>query len=132
CARGASGGTIRHSASLGRLPPIALGCRTGIAGIPECPSCRLTFRSGAEKGEHVRVMVTGGAGFIGSALVRYLVHDKGLSVLNVDKLTYAACLASLEAVAGSTRYRFLQVDISNAAEMNAAFAEFAPDAVVHL
>ena len=77
-------------------------------------------------------MVTGGAGFIGSALVRYLVHDKGLSVLNVDKLTYAACLASLEAVAGSTRYRFLQVDISNAAEMNAAFAEFAPDAVVHL
>ena len=80
----------------------------------------------------MRVMVTGGAGFIGSALVRYLVHDKGLSVLNVDKLTYAACLASLEAVAGSTRYRFLQVDISNAAEMNAAFAEFAPDAVVHL
>jgi len=77
-------------------------------------------------------MVTGGAGFIGSALVRLLVRDEGAQVLNVDKLTYAASRASLASVADDVHYHFLKADIGDAAAMNKAFAGFAPAAVVHL
>jgi len=80
----------------------------------------------------MRILVTGGAGFIGSALVRFLVLQHGASVLNIDKLTYASNLASLESVAGDPHYRFLQADICDAEAMRRAFAEFEPDAVVHL
>lgn len=76
--------------------------------------------------------MTGGAGFIGSALVRHLADQPGHSVLNVDKLTYAGNLDSLRAVAGNPNYRFLQADICDVREMEQAFTTFAPDAVIHL
>ncbi|WP_347302378.1 dTDP-glucose 4,6-dehydratase [Croceibacterium sp. TMG7-5b_MA50] len=80
----------------------------------------------------MRVIVTGGAGFIGSALVRHLVVDKGHDVLTIDALTYAGCEASLKAVAGSNRHRFLHADIRDRAAMDAAMADFRPDRIMHL
>jgi dTDP-glucose 4,6-dehydratase len=80
----------------------------------------------------LRILVTGGAGFIGSALVRHLVRETPHSVLNVDKLTYAGNLASLDPIADSPRYRFIQADICDAAAMAAALAEFQPDVITHL
>lgn len=79
----------------------------------------------------MRVLVTGGAGFIGSAVCRLLCAD-GEDVLNVDKLTYAGTLDSLRPVADSPHYRFLQADICDRARMDDAFAAFQPDAVIHL
>jgi dTDP-glucose 4,6-dehydratase len=84
------------------------------------------------KGRDMRILVTGGAGFIGSALCRHLVGEAGHEVLNVDKLTYAADLRSLDAIAGHGSYTFLEADICDRARMEAAFAAFEPDAVVHL
>ena len=80
----------------------------------------------------MRVLVTGGSGFIGSAVCRHLVHDLGAEVLNVDKLTYAANPLSLAAIAGNSRYRFGHADICDRVAMRSAFAGFQPDAVVHL
>jgi dTDP-glucose 4,6-dehydratase len=79
----------------------------------------------------MKVIVTGGAGFIGSNLVRLLV-SRGHEVLNIDKLTYAGNLASLADIEGLPNYRFLHADICDAAAMQAAFAEFQPDGVMHL
>ena len=79
-----------------------------------------------------RVIVTGGAGFIGSAVVRLLAGEIGAEVLNVDKLTYAGNLDTLRSVANLPNYRFLQADIADPAAMAAAFAEFAPTHVMHL
>jgi dTDP-glucose 4,6-dehydratase len=80
----------------------------------------------------MRILVTGGAGFIGSALCRWLIDTTGHDVLNVDALTYAASPASLAPVASNARYRFLKADICDAAAMAAAFADYRPDAVMHL
>ena len=80
----------------------------------------------------MKILVTGGAGFIGSALCRYLVGEVGCEVLNVDKLTYAGNLSSLAAVSNDPRYAFLQADIADREAMRAAFARFAPDCVMHL
>ena len=80
----------------------------------------------------MRVIVTGGAGFIGSALVRHLVLEKGYDVLNVDALTYAGNLASLTSVEGRPNYRFLQADICDRPAMEKAVGEFRPDRVMHL
>lgn len=80
----------------------------------------------------MRVIVTGGAGFIGSSLCRHLVLDKGWTVLNIDKLTYAANLMSLASVEGNAGYRFVRADICDRAKLDAEFSEFAPDAVMHL
>ena len=80
----------------------------------------------------MNVIITGGAGFIGSALVRYLVGQRGWSVTNVDNLTYAANLASLDSVAGNPGYRFVKADICDQDSMNAVFAEARPQAVMHL
>ena len=80
----------------------------------------------------MRILVTGGAGFIGSALCRYLVGKRDIEVLNVDKLTYAANLHSLDPIADKPNYRFLQADICDRSAMTAAFLDFQPDAVIHL
>ena len=72
----------------------------------------------------MRVLVTGGAGFIGSALVRYLVGEVGYEVLNFDKLTYAGVLDSLAPVAGNNRYQFVQGDICDAALVGRLLDEF--------
>ncbi len=79
-----------------------------------------------------RILVTGGAGFIGSAVVRHLLAGTPHAVLNVDKLTYAASLESLAPVADSPRHAFLEADICDGAAMARAFAGFRPDTVMHL
>ena len=79
----------------------------------------------------MKLLVTGGAGFIGSAVVRQAVAA-GHEVLNVDKLTYAACLANLDAVSDQPGYAFLEADICDRAAMDKALADFQPDAVMHL
>lgn len=79
-----------------------------------------------------RILVTGGAGFIGSAVVRHLIGNTAFEVANLDKLTYAGNLESLAAVADSARYRFYHVDICDALALEKVFAEFRPTAVMHL
>src|SRR6202000_1659819 len=71
-------------------------------------------------------------GFIGSALVRHLVLDRGWDILNVDKLTYAANLQSLNALSDRKNYRFARTDICDANAIHRAFSEFQPHAVMHL
>ena len=80
----------------------------------------------------MRIFVTGGAGFIGSALVRHLIENTGHEVLNFDKLTYAGTLSTVERVADSSRYRFVQGDICDAEAVRAAIAGFRPDVITHL
>jgi dTDP-glucose 4,6-dehydratase len=80
----------------------------------------------------MRVIVTGGAGFIGSALVRHLVLEKGYDVLNIDALTYAGNLASLKLVEGKPNYRFLHANICDRHAMQQAIAGFDPDRIMHL
>jgi dTDP-glucose 4,6-dehydratase len=80
----------------------------------------------------VRILITGGAGFIGSALTRHLLNHTEHQVLNFDKLTYAGNLESLASVADNPRYRFVQADIADSAAVSQALAEFQPDAIMHL
>ena len=79
-----------------------------------------------------KILVTGGAGFIGSAVVRHIIQNTQESVVNVDKLTYAGNLESLTEVADNPRYAFEQVDICDRAELDRVFAQHQPDAVMHL
>ena len=79
-----------------------------------------------------KILVTGGAGFIGSAVVRHIINDTQDAVVNVDKLTYAGNLESLESVANHPRYAFEQVDICDRAALDRVLAEHQPDAVMHL
>lgn len=80
----------------------------------------------------MRLIVTGGAGFIGSAVCRYLVGEVGATVLNIDNLTYAANLSSLDSIAKRDNYSFTKADICNRAAMDAAFATFRPEGIMHL
>ncbi|WP_395667207.1 dTDP-glucose 4,6-dehydratase [Methylocella sp.] len=79
-----------------------------------------------------RILVTGGAGFIGSAVTREIIRSTPHRVLVVDKLTYAGCLESLEPVANDARYGFKRADIVDGDVMRALFDEFSPDVVMHL
>ena len=80
----------------------------------------------------MRVIVTGGAGFIGSAVVRHLVLEKGYEVLNIDALTYAGYLPSLKAVEEKANYRFLHANICDRPAMEQAISTFRPDRIMHL
>ncbi|MCC9625617.1 dTDP-glucose 4,6-dehydratase [Thalassospira sp. MA62] len=80
----------------------------------------------------MKIIVTGGAGFIGSAVCRLLVGEKGFEVLNLDKLTYAADLRTLDAISESPNYHFVQEDICNRNAVARVFDDFQPDAVMHL
>ncbi len=76
--------------------------------------------------------MTGGAGFIGSAVIRYLLRETGVEIVNLDKLTYAANLAALDGADGNPRYRFEQADIADGAAVRAILAKHRPDAIMHL
>src|SRR5438128_627781 len=79
----------------------------------------------------MKLLVTGGAGFIGSAFVRLSLEDESIRIVNLDKLTYAGNLANLESVAANSRYRFAHGDICDGALVNSLFSEEKPDAIVH-
>lgn len=80
----------------------------------------------------MRILITGGAGFIGSSVVRHIINNTDDHVINVDKLTYAGNLESLVSVSSSSRYAFEQVDICDAVEMKRIFEQHKPDVVMHL
>src|SRR5689334_19357930 len=83
-------------------------------------------------GRSSKVLITGGAGFIGSALVRHLIGETASHVVNLDKLTYAGNLESLAGVSTSPRYAFEQVDIGDRKALQRVFRQHSPDAVMHL
>ena len=80
----------------------------------------------------MNILVTGGAGFIGSAVIRYLIQDTEHHVLNVDKLTYAGNLESLRSIDNSQRYEFARLDICNETDMSNIFKQHQPDLIMHL
>ena len=80
----------------------------------------------------MKIIVTGGAGFIGSAVVRHLINDTKHDVLNIDKLTYAGNTESLATVSGSDRYQFHQIDICDRASLSRVFEAFQPNIIMHL
>lgn len=80
----------------------------------------------------MRFLITGGAGFIGSAVIRHIIQDTEHEVLNVDKLTYAGNLESLISISSNSRYQFSQTDICDRAALDLLFTDFQPDVVMHL
>lgn len=80
----------------------------------------------------MNILVTGGAGFIGSVLVRYLIEETDHTVINIDKLTYAGNLASISRVSSDERYHFEQVDICTSGQVSEIFCKYQPNAVMHL
>lgn len=80
----------------------------------------------------MKILVTGGAGFIGSALVRYLINNTNHTVINIDKLTYAGFLENIEEISGSDRYHFEQADICDSHQIQHIFSLYKPDGVMHL
>ncbi|MDX5379083.1 MAG: GDP-mannose 4,6-dehydratase, partial [Halomonas sp.] len=86
----------------------------------------------SESGAYLKVLVTGGAGFIGSAVVRQYIAETDATVINVDKLTYAGNLDSLAMVRDHARHIFEQVDICDRTELERVFRSHKPDAVMHL
>lgn len=79
-----------------------------------------------------KLLITGGAGFIGSALIRHVIQNTSYQILNLDKLTYAASLASVACVKDHPRYQFVQADILDADTLNRILKQYQPDAVIHL
>lgn len=82
--------------------------------------------------KNLTIIVTGGAGFIGSAVIRHLINDTEYHVVNVDKLTYAGNLESLASISQNDRYRFEKVDICDAVEIQRVFRQYQPDIIMHL
>ena len=80
----------------------------------------------------MNILITGGAGFIGSALIRYLIKNTDHQILNIDKLTYAGNLESLVEVESNPNYAFQKIDICDAAAIEQSFSEFQPDLIMHL
>ena len=80
----------------------------------------------------MRILITGGCGFIGSAVVRYLINETDYEVINIDKMTYAATEGSVASVAGNDRYRHLPIDICESGAVESAFLDHQPDAIMHL
>ena len=80
----------------------------------------------------MRFLITGGAGFIGSALIRFILKQTDHSVLNVDKLTYAGNLESLKEIEQDSNYQFRRIDICNAVDISQAIKDFKPDVIMHL
>ena len=80
----------------------------------------------------MNILITGGAGFIGSAVIRFIISQTTDQVVNVDKLTYAGNQDSLSQIESSERYKFERVDICNRSEIDRIFNEFKPDCVMHL
>lgn len=80
----------------------------------------------------MKILITGGAGFIGSAVIRHIIQNTENEVLNVDKLTYAGNLESLLSVASNSRYKFSQTDICDRSALDQLFSSFQPDAIMHL
>lgn len=80
----------------------------------------------------MKILITGGAGFIGFALIRYLVQNNSYRIINLDKLTYAANLAALSSVSNAENYVFEQVDICDGKELRRIFSQYQPDTVMHL
>ena len=78
------------------------------------------------------IFVTGGAGFIGSAVIRYLINNTECSIINIDKLTYAGNLSTLESVANNPRYFFELADICDAQKISELLKQYKPDAIMHL
>ncbi len=86
----------------------------------------------SECSQRTKILVTGGAGFIGSALVRYLINEAACNVHVIDKLTYAGSLTTIDCIKSSERFGFTQADICDQAAVEKIFAEFEPDVIVHL
>ena len=80
----------------------------------------------------MKFMVTGGAGFIGSAMVRFLINETDHTVLNLDKLTYAGNLESLTPISENPSYQFVNADICDADKMTEIVSDFKPDKIIHL
>lgn len=80
----------------------------------------------------MKLIVTGGAGFIGSAVIRYLINETDTTIINLDKLTYAGNLESLTGIEQNPRYHFVQADICDASTVTQIFEQFQPDAIMHL
>ena len=80
----------------------------------------------------MKILITGGAGFIGSALIRHIINNTDNSVINIDKLTYAGSLESLTSISNNDRYLFEKVDICNKVDLMQIFKDYEPDLVMHL
>ena len=80
----------------------------------------------------MKFLITGGAGFIGSSVIRHIIHNTEHSVINVDKLTYAGNLESLETVEGTNRYKFEKVDICHKDQIKRILRKYQPDILIHL